>query len=147
MKALRHLLRFLVKVLPYAAIGVGLAFVVDWDGDDWLDVMGILVALRLAFALLDALASWITWICWDRHALVAQMTQFLRDHRFPPPAEAKPDYERYLSAVGGARESSAELKAAARAAQAAYAQVALLGWMARLRARAAGRAALRSMAR
>src|SRR5262245_34543487 len=89
------LIRSLIGWLPY--LGVAWAYDRLSDGEDFWMALGVLLAVRLFFALLEGLAGYVAWHLHDKRHLQRYFIDYFRKYDFPPRAWRLDDARDYLA--------------------------------------------------
>ena len=93
--------------IPYVLLSLGYAQIMD--GDFW-KVLGVLIAVRLFFSVVETIGSIFSWRLYGKKKIVELNLNFLRSNNFPNRVLEHDDFLSYLVGIENNEEYSLQLK-------------------------------------
>ena len=93
--------------IPYVLLSWGYAQIMD--GDFW-KVLGVLIAVRLFFSVVETIGSIFSWRLYGKKKIVELNLNFLRSNNFPNRVLEHDDFLSYLIGIENNEEYSLQLK-------------------------------------
>lgn len=93
--------------IPYVLLSWGYAQIMD--GDFW-KVLGVLIAVRLFFSVVETIGSIFSWRLYGKKKIVELNVNFLRSNNFPNRLLEHDDFLSYLIGIENNEEYSLQLK-------------------------------------
>lgn len=131
----------LFAFVPYAVVAWGYMALTNGRVNDFWAALGVLLALRLFFSVIETLGGVLTWHLHSKRVVVEKNLEFLRAHGFPKRTYSHEDFLSYLVRIEDDPEQSTSLRAAAKEMHSVLATCEGMGILLGMRMHSAGEAA------
>lgn len=109
-----RIIMVLFAFVPYLLASWGYMVLVDGTSREFWSALGLLVAVRLFFNLIETLGGVLSWRLYGKKYMVDKFLEFLRTSNFPKREYAHDDFLNYLARIQDGLQYAASLKASAK---------------------------------
>lgn len=109
-----RLIMSLFAFVPYLLVSWAYMAHVNGDSSDFWKSLGLLVAVRFFFSVIETLGTVISWRLYGKRFMVNKFVEFLRTNNFPKRKYAHDDLLNYLARIEDEPTSPASVKASAK---------------------------------
>jgi hypothetical protein len=94
------LIVFTFAIIPYVAVAWGYAhFAGDGSRREFWIALGVLLAVRLFFSVIETLGGVLAWRLYHKKRMVTAIVQVLRANKFPPKQRETDSFSAYLARI------------------------------------------------
>ena len=104
----------LFAFVPYLIVSWAYMALVSGDSSDFWKALGVLVAVRFFFSVIETLGTVISWRLYGKRVMVNKFVEFLRANNFPKRKYAHDDFLNYLARFEDEPSCPASVKASAK---------------------------------
>jgi hypothetical protein len=104
----------LFAFVPYLLVAWAYMTLVNGDSSDFWKALGVLVAVRFFFSVIETLGTVISWRLYGKRFMVNKFVEFLRANNFPKRKYAHDDFLNYLARIEDEPSCPASVKASAK---------------------------------
>lgn len=104
----------LFAFVPYLLVSWAYMAVVNGDSGDFWKALGLLVAVRFFFSVIETLGTVISWRLYGKRFMVNKFVELLRANNFPKRKYAHDDFLNYLARIEDDPSCPATVKASAK---------------------------------
>jgi hypothetical protein len=93
------LIVFAIAMIPYVAVAWGYAHFTDGGSNGFWVALGVLLAIRFFFSVIETIGNVLVWRLYGRHRTIEKLVDFFRANEFPPKEIATDDLGNYLARI------------------------------------------------
>jgi hypothetical protein len=99
---------FGLAMVPYVAVAWGYTYFTNGRQPEFWQALGILLAIRLFFSIIESIGQFLAWRIFVRRHTVAQLVGLLRSSKFPPKRYFDDDFSNYCARLLADQPSKSE---------------------------------------
>jgi hypothetical protein len=109
-----HIILMLFSLVPYFLVSWGYVELTHGGMKEFWVALGVLLAVRLFFSIIEALGVLVSWHVYSKKVVVSRYLTWLRSHHFPKRKYFEESFVDYLERIEEEPEHSQALRATAK---------------------------------